>query len=121
MVEYSFWKPEILPTDTDVKCKLAPIGHPLVVTNLLLSISGMRPVFTRLTGEGYITCQWKGVSLNLREEPELGPGGVFSIIAEGFRRDLDSYLLYVQAHELLGVVLLEDEFVTTREFKKRIA
>lgn len=117
----TFWKPEEIPT-SGFECRLEPIGHPQIVVNMLLSISGMRPAFTTMIDQGFLTCQWRQVFLNMREEPELGPGGVFSIVVDGRDRVgmMDFYLLYLQAHELLGVILLEEEeFVTPKEFKRR--
>lgn len=116
----TLWKPEIVPPPAEFNCNIEPIGHPQVVVSMLLSINGMRPSVERAF-HGYVGCQWKDVMLLMREEPEFGPGGVFSIMVEGTTRTMDFYLLYVQAHELLGVVLLDgDEFLTTRELRRRL-
>lgn len=117
----TLWKPERLPSVDEFDCRLEPIGHPVVVLNMLMSISGMRPCFD-LAGRGYVACQWKDVVLGMKEEPEYGPGGVFSIVVQGRDRvkGMDFYLLYLQAHELLGVWLLEeDRFITPRELRRK--
>lgn len=116
----TLWKPESKPTDVEVR--IEPIGHPQVILHMLLSINGMRPAITPMIMLGYYSLAWKGVTLNMREEPEFGDGGVFSIVVGGMNLvgKMDFYLLYLQAHELLGVMLLDDDkFVTPMEFKKR--
>lgn len=119
----TFWKPELID---DVSVKVLPIGPAQTVSSLLMDIPRMHVALSALTFHGYLSFLWNvgnGVTLAMREEPELGKGGVFSILVVDKHRisNEEMYRLYVQVFELLGVVLLDDgSFIDVRQFRKRL-
>jgi len=120
----TFWKPAIVD---DVSVKVLPIGPASKVASGLLDIPRMHPFLCHLTFEGYVSFLWDvgwGTTLAMRDEPEFGSGGVFSIMVTDPHRISKSemYRLYVQVFELFGVTLLGDDgFVDVRNFRRRFS
>jgi len=119
----TFWKPELID---DVSVKVLPIGPAQAVSSKLMDIPRMHVSLSYLTFQGYLSFLWNvgnGVTLAMREEPEFGKGGVFSIMVMDKHRvsNEEMYRLYVQVFEMFDVVLLDEgEFVDVRQFRKRL-
>lgn len=120
----TFWKPELVD---DVSVKVLPIGPAPKVASGLLDIPQMHVFLCPLTFYGYVSFLWDvghGTTLAMRDEPEFGNGGVFSIMIMDPHRisRREMYRLYVQMFELFGVTLLGDKgFVDVRTFRRRLS
>lgn len=126
MTNTTFWKPEridVVP-DTLAVCPLLPLGPATTVASKLMDIPRMHVFLSTMTFHGYLSFLWNvgnGVTLALRDEPELGDGGVFSIsVLDKQRVSRDQfYRLYVQVFEMFEVVVLDEgRFVGVRQFKR---
>lgn len=121
--EATLWKPKKID---DLSVELLPLGPASQVASRILDIPRMHVFLSTLTADGYLSFLWdvgSGVTIAFRDEPELGKGGVFSMMIMDLHRvsPMEFYRLYVQVSEHFGVLLLEGEkFVGVKQFKARL-
>ena len=108
----TFWKTDSIPPADCLVTYVIPLGAATKVHRKMLQIPKMINALPDLDGV-YFNYLWEvnnGVYLRIRDEPEFGRGGVFSIQVEGQNRvpKKDFKILYLHMSELFGVVLLNE-------------
>lgn len=133
ILRFSFWKPDPLPPKdmTILPVELCSLGALTHVAEKLLDVPHMHPMplapwDEKPTNEVHL--KWEveqGVVLKVRtEQGPPKPGEVLTIQAQAGVEEKTFYRLYVQIYEQFGATVLDEkrhEFLTTREFRTRMA